>query len=1323
MSIRESLILDLRRELLGPRDGPTEILPPKQVPSSEYVTGVLVPMNVGTGRDPDAEDVSASRGEGDDDEGGSGDTMFVPGEVSPSLDPRLRPKSLGVSFLVPAAETSTMSLCATWARYHKDSDNWVRRPDSFILEGIPCAGQSQHRPASDPGVVIHLRSRRIGGELRVSVFLVNGGLAANPEKPAEEELVFQPEIRVRLSAGTHLVPMAFRGLRGDPEAESQSLLFRNRRHFARGHLVGAYWREVDPQRPINGRSGESNPFVWEDAVSLPSDSLRDDFRNPDVRTDYTPVFGIEAPDPGWRGASQPGPELGASVLAEAWVPAILRSALEPLVSGYEDWLRTRQERDLPSLAGSHLAAARKHLAAGDEAADRIRKGLDFLLQDDEARLAFCFMNKAMDIQRRWTDRASVPPRPLDWRPFQMAFILQTIVGLSDSRSPERRICDLLWFPTGGGKTEAYLGIAIYVLALRKLRGARGDRENTESGTGVLSRYTLRLLTIQQFRRALVSIAAAEFLRVSVEARNIGWRPRSCDTTRNHLWGGARFSIGLWVGAGVTPNNLQSFSTGPVARTDTRVAGAIDILRGKRSGIDHAGVRWLVDGEPAQVPQCPCCGEWLALGPDGLNVGHHRLRFVVRAPGAPTLPTNVMASNDRVHVSSISAFRKASKSHFSISVEFDTTRTVSSKEIDEWFDAKLGPALGADVRLVAARPSRPGYFIRSSPQNNRTTRDVDFELRCPNWESCETNDVQWWEEVPVPLDSVGPHPDVPPPLRDSVNEAFAIDASARLAFGMPIPAYTVDDQVYHRSPSMIVATVDKFARLPYEPRAAAMFGNITHFHSRIGYYRAPHYPRSFGENEHPHGFARGRELHRAVPPFSPPELIIQDELHLIEGPLGSMVGMYELLVEELASRSLDEAPRVVKYVASTATIRMAAEQVASLFGGRRVATFPPPILDEADSFFSHRSEVHPADSSRPGRAYIGICCPGRAQTMVITRVWAALLHAPFQLRSEGATDSELDRFWTLVGYFNSIRELAGALALYRQDIPERMRWRHGPGAREIDPDDRVQLSSMARSGSLPGVLERLQVSLPGQPPDSAFATSMFGTGVDVNRLGLMVVHGQPKTTSSYIQATGRVGRDRGGLVVAFFPASRPRDLDHYEHFVPFHLGLFRHVEPITVAPFSPGVMDRSIGPISVGLLRNAADITHHPVDSAWTFDGEDHNFGAQRMATHRADPEVLAIPSLFERRNSDQPGNRQVPAGYVRTLAERMLDRWNARVRLANIAPFEYQESTMLHTPTSSVVLGDEQHETATATGTEIVVVYERSPQSLRDVESTTTFGD
>ena len=410
--------------------------------------------------------------------------------------------------------------------------------------------------------------------------------------------------------------------------------------------------------------------------------------------------------------------------------------------------------------------------------------------------------------------------------------------------------------------------------------------------------------------------------------------------------------------------------------------------------------------------------------------------------------------------------------------------------------------------------------------------------------------------------------------------------------------------------------------------------MEYYHSRWGYYRE-HCPPSTGGNlpqtpqAHPAGFSRGRPLNVAVAPFWPPDLVLQDELHLIEGPLGSMFGLYETVVDLLSSRVVGGRSLAPKYIASTATVRQAEPQVKALFD-RELMQFPPSAISADHRFFATGTEVHPLDSSAPGRLYVAICSPGKGAQTPIVRNWSGLLLAAYE-RWQANPSAETDRFCTLVGYFNTIRDLAGALSLFRQDISERMNFRAGANVRPLDRW--MELSSRADSLDLPTMLERLNVVSP-ICQDVVFATSMFGTGVDIDRLGLMVVHGQPKTTSSYIQATGRVGRQGGALVVTMFRASRPRDLDHYEFFTGYHRALYRHVEPITVAPFSPRARERGLGPLATILLRQSRLLSGNVVSPEWRVQQRlSGSYFAQafRMGQHRYDPEVQAIPGLLEAR--------------------------------------------------------------------------------------------
>jgi hypothetical protein len=1116
--------------------------------------------------------------------------------------------------------------------------------------------------------------------------------------------------------------------------------------MARGHLCGAVWKEIDPERPHGTlEPPDSIPFVWTDSIAVPPGE-RPRFSPADLRTELVPSFPIEAPDMEWQAGEIPEPVLDAEALSEIWNPVELSEALRPLASGYRAWI-SQQEELLAIEPPDDQRLTEPCIAECRQVLERIEEAIGLLAADDNVRLAFCFANKAIALQSTWQRK-----RALKWRPFQLAFMLLNIPAIADPTNAHRQTCDLLWFPTGGGKTEAYLGLVAFTLALRRRR-----LSNHGGGVAALSRYTLRLLTIQQFRRAVGIVTACEFLRVDGlenPGQPVGWRPREASSDENFLWGGIRFSVGLWVGAGVTPNRLLGI--GPIPTPSNRYyyyAGAIDILQG--ASRDYRGPNSRLQrlrnyhieaaGEPAQLLSCPACGSILSV-PDrqeeGLAPGKHTLHFPFSGEIAAP-PTPGLVSYDAMHltVDDVQTTRHGSSGFGTLSVTFTVQDgfTLSGSQVDQWWYQVIAPSLAKSIQLEAARPARPGYIILTYDNVQRNERQCDFDIYCPN-PDCGLNQHAWAEQVPLRRDGME-QPGTSRGLTATgqthelplvsgyqwqiVPGVFGCNddvQGTRISTRIPIPAMTVDDQTYHRCPSLVVATVDKFARLAYEPKAASLFGNVTHYHARWGYYREG-VPPSWGSlpttvSPHPPGIARGNPLTTAVSPFPPPDLILQDELHLIEGPLGSMVGLYETAIDALCRSSQEGRIVQPKYIASTATVRQAEAQVASLFD-RTLTRFPPWASSSADRFFAREREIHPLESTHPGRLYVGICAPGRGAQTPIIRIWASLLQVSYDLWRENPS-ANTDRIFTLVGFFNAIRELAGALSLYRQDIPERIRFATTAGQpRSLDDDKKLELSGRATSTELPSLLQRLESKAP-DAPDAVFCTSMFGTGVDVSRLGLMVVHGQPKTTSAYIQATGRVGRESGGLVVTFLRASRPRDLDHYEFFTGYHRALHRHVEAITLAPFSPRARERGLGPLGVTILRNASVIGTHPVAREWKIEqrlGSNYYSQAHYMGSHRHDPEVEQILQLMEDRAQAQPTGRRPLAGVVAAECGSELDCW---AQLAREHPdndrFVYAEPALLRPPERHVVLGDPQHRAH-----QLAQAYKNAPQSLREVEETTTF--
>jgi len=416
----------------------------------------------------------------------------------------------------------------------------------------------------------------------------------------------------------------------------------------------------------------------------------------------------------------------------------------------------------------------------------------------------------------------------------------------------------------------------------------------------------------------------------------------------------------------------------------------------------------------------------------------------------------------------------------------------------------------------------------------------------------------------------------------------------------LPIVVVDEEIYRRLPSLLIATVDKFAQMPWKGETQALFGRVSGYCPRHGY-RTPDL-----EDSDSHPAVKGQESQfpavktQACSPLRPPDLIIQDELHLISGPLGTLVGLYETAVDRLCSWELNGVRVRPKVIASTATIRRAQNQVHNLFL-REVQIFPPSGLDAGDNFFSQR---RPAGPDAPGRLYVGVCAPGTRMKTILIRVYVAYLAAAQKLfKDYGAL---ADPWMTLIGYFNSMRELGGMRRVTDDAVRTRLRQMDARGLvrRYIEPDTTEELTSRKSAVDIPRILDRLERTFPAQrgelrPYDVVLATNMISVGVDVNRLGLMVVASQPKATSEYIQATSRVGRAFPGVVCTVYNWARPRDLSHYERFEHYHATFYQQVEALSVTPFSPRALDRGLSGVYVSQLR-LLESEFNPNDSPGRF---------------------------------------------------------------------------------------------------------------------------
>jgi hypothetical protein len=930
-----------------------------------------------------------------------------------------RQRSLGISFVVDAESPGDLEIRVTGGRYKRFKDVrikerksdreitwWARRAVDIIVpirfkdilenDGLPVIEKLQI--PTEPGIPdlklqleIRVRGReRIPGDDHpvsarlLTVTLVNRGKCTKGDA-VDEHCLFQARFSAKATAcGSSILPYPrHRVVNQGQEQQSLDLLYRHEQTFATGHGCAGAWQADEAAYCANSVSAEVLPYHESPAITPNLEFV--DSKSGEKKELTIPL----------------------SLLGDDARVKAAQGQLDLMVDLYEDWINQRR-KDLPQLESTYKAAAQRHVEACDDALKRMRKGIQLLAADPNSKVsvAFRLTNQAMLIQALASgaetrvqshdenaQRVSFLPEYHEpdlssdkavmraWRPFQIAFLLMNLPALADPTDPGREIVDLIWFPTGGGKTEAYLGCAAFSILMRRIRDPR------DIGTHVLMRYTLRLLTAQQFQRASSLICALEHLR----------------SGRENLLGKDSFTIGIWVGGDTTPNS--------------RASAVRALSSTKRNGEEDYKMVLL---------KCPWCG------------------------------------------------------------------------------AEMGPK------------RKPGQQRRYEVHGVRQVGQ-DVRLHCPD---------------------------------------------QKCSFSSGLPVKVIDDDLYEEPPTYVIATVDKFASLAWRAECRSLFG--------------------IGDD--------GQRV------ASPPGLIIQDELHLITGPLGSMVGLYETLIDELATDHRgDGAPIKPKLIAATATTRASDRQIRDLYARNHTCIFPAPGLDAADSFFA-KYERDEHGVRKPGRRYVGFLPLNYSSALTASvRIYAAAMSAAYGF----ATEDERDPWWTLLVFYNSLRELGANLTLFGADIPERMkdiqrRWFPGFHMRFVNQV--LELTGRLANSEVPRALEALgrtykeKPSKGRWPVDACLASNIIEVGVDVDRLGLMAVAGQPKTTAQYIQATGRVGRRLPGLILVNYGATKARDRSHYEHFQSYHSRLYAQVEPASVTPFTIPVLERALHAVIVAHARQTLPVS-------------------------------------------------------------------------------------------------------------------------------------
>jgi hypothetical protein len=1050
LEVRARLVEALRLDLVGPWAGHAlaeERLLGWVRPSNWYLTGFLIPSGT-------APEMSADADESDDMGGeipGTAGLAEESNEERKAAKKGFFPSSLGLSFLVPN-ETRALTVTVRWGDYEqleiegpdgKPLSVWQRHPrDATVPATLTGATDPVVYNVPDSGgLQLHVVDRVISaqdleghlpqGTRSVSIFLVNHRTPVAPEM-GEPDLayVFQPEIEVR--SDRPFVPRPdLRGARAaEWDEQVADLHYADTPEYATGHGVSAEWEIVDGDCRL-------------------------------LRTAWIPTAEVEKT----ATVDVPGVELSMEALGALADGAAAEAALRPLVAQYRRWIEARGF-GIVALQGARHETATELLRFASIAADRIEHGIGVLATDADALDAFRVANRA--VARALRKRLAIETP--GWRAFQLAFILLNLPGLADPRDPHRETVDLLYFPTGGGKTEAYLGLAAFAMVLRRLRHP-DEQGRSGAGVSVIMRYTLRLLTLDQLARAAGLVCALELEREQAVARYGKWP----------------FEIGLWVGKAATPNILGKKGDGRSDSARTKVRQFKADPKSKPS--------------PIPLEDCPWCGT--RFGPESFALLDDRDRA------------------DEDHPS--------------------------------------------QLRIVC----------------------INFEC----------------------------------------------DFARR---GLPIVA--VDEPLYRRLPAFLIATVDKFASLPWVGPAGTLLGGADRADAK-GFY---------GAAEPGRGVRLATRLH-------PPDLVIQDELHLISGPLGTMAGLYEAAIEALCVREIDGRAVRPKIIASTATVRRAQDQIQALFARPLTQVFPPPGPDRRDSFFAR---TMPA-SKVPARLYLGIASQGRNPKVMMRKALLALMGAAERCYRDAGGHNNLqnpaDPYMTVLGYFNSLRELGGARRILEEEVQNTIK---SYGIRKRVGEERgffqdrknfsevVELTSRVPTDKVAEARRRLGVGFHDikQRVDCAIATNMISVGLDIPRLGLMVVLGQPKTHAEYIQATSRVGRtDKGpGLVVTLLNIHKPRDRSHYERFRHYHETFYRSVEVGSVTPFSARALDRGFAGAMVSLARHLEPRLTPPE-------------GVERIAEVRTQLERRLLDAFLERVRQQPFSDEAEREERLRSVQNRVVD--------------------------------------------------------------------
>ena len=1051
VEVRDYLVSEIHKSLIGPRSEEEVI---DFNPKTEYFTGVIYPKNSELDEDDKEDEQSIVSSEGD------------PDNETFSKQVIYKQSSFGISCIIKNS-TKSLKVKIDYGRYNKVEEEqwqWKRIPFSEVLEIDISNGKHEKELETNENLKIQytVYDEKDGGKI-LDIYFVNNYII--PGKPKLTQIVFQPKMKlISLENEFSIIEDSRDQLSGDEfEVKHMKLLLNKKISFGQGHLCGVTW---DKNRIKNRTIDEiETTFLPIETVENITYDIFED--NPDF--------------------------LNMKKIGNCESMEEMKKILVPIVEHYREWISQMEANVVNLKLNSEQIEIfnQRTYEIKNEVIPRIEKSIELISSDQNIFDSFKFANLSIAWQqtmKKWSDNnikldqkikkfekeirknkkldddekknqirdfkkkieleKETEPFDIDekigWRLFQISFILLNIESIADENSKNREVVDLLWFPTGGGKTEAYLGLVAFTIGLRRLKGknSKGEITSDSLGVTVIMRYTLRLLTVQQFQRAALLMCACEKIRIGDASK----------------WGAYPFLVGLWVGGNVTPNRRH---------------------KSKNSALDK--------------------------------------KYEIR----------------------------------------DSHRKISEIEYNNPYILINCPWCGHEI---------------SEPDGDVKGRPVQWRLYCGN-------------------------------TKCMFAKKLDIDPDRSL------PIVVTDDDVYSRCPSMIIATGDKFARMAWNPLTSSIFGHVDSFCKICGFYRTDLLGQHGTESSHAHTKLKTKPDEKFISKLNndrlkPPELIIQDELHLISGSFGTIFGLYETAVEFLSTyKDVKTSYAKPKIIASTATTRAASKQIIQVFNKNQTRIFPPQILDFGETFFSK------INNSNDGKMYVGILPTNKSGLSVQAKISATIMFNIIKLIRLGVDPRILDPYYTLVSYYNAQKDLGGSAFSFKDSVPQfisviekqsNKNQQSNPIVTLSEESEKIlnkivsrftrletrELTSRQASGEIPQILREMQQEYYSteMPIDLLLATNMLSVGVDIPRLGTMLVNGHPKKHSEYIQATGRIGRNNPGLILTLYSFSKYRDISQFENFRSYHSKYYSYVEETNVTPFTLQSRTHGLFGMIVSVLR-------------------------------------------------------------------------------------------------------------------------------------------